>query len=203
MFFAVEMSETELRRKKRRFYLAGAIMLLIGAASIAMPLAASFAIETALGLLLLCVGLCNAVSAFAGFKSGDKPVQETVMATVSFLAGAIFVLRPTAGVMTISFLLAAYFLVDGVVKIIGYFNIMKLGGSVWLLVSGVLGILLAFMMWKNVFTGAAVIGIILGLDLIVGGTALVFLGKGCAKCIEGLKAAKQPSAQLKDDGAKL
>ena len=45
MFFAVEMSETELRRKKRRFYLAGAIMLLIGAASIAMPLAASFAID--------------------------------------------------------------------------------------------------------------------------------------------------------------
>ena len=78
MFFAVEMSETELRRKKRRFYLAGAIMMLIGAASIAMPLAASFAIETALGLLLLCVGVGSVVAMLAtgalSARYGSRPV---------------------------------------------------------------------------------------------------------------------------------
>ena len=191
MFFAVSsFNEEELNRKKHRFYLAGAVMLAIGIASIAMPLAASFAIETALGLLLLCVGLCNAVGAFAGFKGGEKPIQETVMAVISFMAGAIFILRPTAGVMTIGYLLAAYFLADGVVRIIGYFNVMKIGGSVWMLVSGILGIILSVMMWKNVFTGAAMIGIILGLDLILGGTALIFLGRGCAKSIRELKALK-------------
>ena len=195
MFFAITMTEEELRRKKFRYSLAGAIMLMIGVASIAMPLAASFAIETALGLLLLCVGLCNAIGAFAGFKSGDKPLQMTVMAVISFLAGAIFILRPAAGVMTISILLAAYFLVDGVVRIIGYFSVIKIGGSVWMLVSGVLGIILAVMMWKNVFTGAAVIGIILGLDLIMGGTALLFLGRGCARCLKELKEQNNSPSQ--------
>ena len=48
------------------------------------------------------------------------------------------------------------------------------------MLSGILGIILAFMMWQNVFTGAAVIGIILGINLIFSGMSLIMLGRGCS-----------------------
>ena len=82
--------------------------------------------------------------------------------------------------MTLSILLAAYFLIDGVTKIVEYFRVKSIGGSLWIMLSGILGIILAFMMWQNVFTGAAVIGIILGINLIFSGMSLIMLGRGCS-----------------------
>ena len=102
------------------------------------------------------------------------------MAVISIAAGIVFLAHPLAGVMTLSILLAAYFLVDGITKIIEYFRVKAIGGSLWILLSGVLGVVLAFMMWKNFFTGAAVIGIMLGIDLIFSGMGLILLGRGCS-----------------------
>lgn len=185
MLFAGNFSADDLKKSKKRFYWIGGIMLAIGLVSLSMPMLASFAIETFIGCLLLSVAFCNAFGAFTGFKSGDKPWQQTFMAIISFAAGVIFLTHPLAGVFTLSILLAAYFMVDGVTKVMEYFRVREIGGSLWILVSGILGIVLAFMMWRNFFTGAAVIGIILGVDLIFSGVALLLLGKGCSEASKG------------------
>ena len=185
MLFAGNVTKDDLKKSKKRFYWIGGIMLAIGLLSLAMPLLASFAIETMVGFLLLSVGLCNAFGSFTGFKNGDKPWQQTFMAVISFAAGFIFLTHPLAGVFTLSILLAAYFMVDGVTKVVEYFRIREIGGSIWILVSGALGIILAFMMWRNFFTGAAVIGVILGIDLVFSGVSFLLLGKGCSEASKG------------------
>ncbi|MDO5115092.1 MAG: DUF308 domain-containing protein [Synergistaceae bacterium] len=186
MFFTGNMSRDELIRNKKRFYLVGGVMLFIGFVSVSMPMLASFAIETLLGFFLLAVGFCNAFGAFSAARSGDSPWQQAFMAVISIAAGFIFLTHPLAGVMTLSVLLAFYFLVDGIAKIFEYFRLRSIGGSVWMLFSGLLGIALAFMMWKNFFSGAAVIGIILGIDLIFGGISLILLGRGCSELAKRL-----------------
>lgn len=84
--------------------------------------------------------------------------------------------------MTLSMLLSAYFLVEGVAKIVEYFRVRAVSGSVWLLVLGTLSALLAFIMWSNIIRGASMIGIILGVNFIVSGIAFLILGrKNCSK----------------------
>ena len=163
MLFTGNFSKDDLAKSKKRFYWVGGIMLVIGFLSLSMPMLASFAIETLLGFFLLAIGFGNAFGAYSAIRSG-----------------IVFLAHPLAGVMTLSILLAAYFLVDGITKIIEYFRVKAIGGSLWILLSGVLGVVLAFMMWKNFFTGAAVIGIILGIDLIFSGMGLILLGRGCS-----------------------
>ena len=156
-------------------------MLALGFGSLAMPLLASLAVETLLGCMLLAVGSGSAFGAFSAVRSGDSPWQQAFMAVISVAAGIIFLTHPLAGVMTLSMLLAAYFLIDGVTKIAEYFRIREIGGSLWILLSGLLGVALAFMMWNNWLTGASMIGVVLGIDLVFSGVSLILLGRGCSK----------------------
>ena len=102
----------------------------------------------------------------------------------AFVAGFLFITKPLAGVLTLSILLSAYFLVDGVTKIIQYWNIRHIDGAIWTLVSGILALVLAWLMWQNMVTGIAMIGVVLGVDFIFGGMSMIFLGKGCSQAAE-------------------
>lgn len=174
-------TKEDLVKSKRRFYLIGGLMLFMGFVSLSMPLLASFAIETLVGGLLLAVGFAQALGAFRGFSDGDKPWQQTFMAVISLAAGFIFFAHPLAGVATLSMLLSFYFMFDGIMKIMEYFRLRSIGGSLWILLSGALGVILAVMMWKNVFTGASMIGILLGVNLIFSGMSFILLGRGCSE----------------------
>ena len=62
-------------------------------------------------------------------------------------------------------------------KIIQYWNIRHIDGAIWTLVSGILALVLAWLMWQNMVTGIAMIGVVLGVDFIFGGMSLIFLGR--------------------------
>ena len=83
MFFTGKFSKEDLKKNKRRFYFIGALMLLLGLISLTMPLLASFAVETIIGLLLIAVAFSQGWSAFRGFSDGGKPWQETIMAVAA------------------------------------------------------------------------------------------------------------------------
>ena len=170
-----------LEKARKRFYWTGGIMLVIGFISLSVPMLASFAVETFCGLMLMAVAFANGAAAFSAVRTGGSPWQSAFMAVISFAAALIFLIHPLAGMLTLSFLLSAYFFIDGVTRVIEFFRVRSIGGSVWILASGTLGIMLAVMMWKNYFTGISMIGIVLGIDLIFCGMSLLVLGRGCSE----------------------
>ena len=163
MLFSEKMTKEYLLKNKTRFYWTGALMLLTGFIALWMPLVASFAIEMLVGWILVVAGCAQAYGAYKAFKDKTKPL---------------------AGVLTLLILLSAYFLVDGVTKIIQYWNIRHIDGAIWTLVSGILALVLAWLMWQNMVTGIAMIGVVLGVDFIFGGMSLIFLGRGCSQAAE-------------------
>ena len=181
MAFISKSSKEYLEKSKKRLYLFGGITLFIGFLSLAMPLLASFAVEALVGGLLLAVGINEGIGAFRCFKDGDNPWQQLFMAVISLAAGLIFLFRPLAGVMTLSILLSAYFLIDGVTKVVEYFRLREVKGSIWILISGILGIILAFLMWKNIFTGIVMVGVLFGVNLVFSGMCMILLGRACSK----------------------
>ena len=199
-----EISKESLAKGKRRSYLIGALSLIMGIISIAMPLLASFAVETLVGGLLFGIAVCEGIIAMRCFSDGSSPWLAVFMTVISFAAGLIFIIFPVAGVKTLSFLLAAYFLVDGIVKILEYARLHSIGGSIWLLISGLIGVVLAFMMWRNFFTGATVIGTLLGLNLIIGGLCFIVFGRGCSAAAKDIGSAQtqDQTEAPKDDTTK-
>lgn len=181
MFYNTMFNTEDLCKLKKRMYIMGTIFLIAGIAALSMPLLASLAVETTVGCLLLMTALSGAIGAFRGFKDGDTPWQEIVITIAAFIIAMIFLFRPLAGMFTMSMLLLAYFLVDAIAKISGYFKLRKVQNSVWVLVSGLLSLALAYMMWTNQATSLAMIGIILGINLTSGGLSLLFTGYGCSK----------------------
>ena len=162
-------------------YIVGGLFLVLGLLSLTMPLLASYAIETLVGCLILAVAFSNALGAFRGFGDGDKPWQEVVMAIACFVIAMIFLFKPLAGLLTLSMLLFVYFLIDGISKISGYFRLRSVQNSIWLLVSGLLSMLLSYMMWSNFATSLSMIGIILGINLTFTGCSFIMMGYGCSK----------------------
>lgn len=181
MFFMCELDEKNVKKSKNRFYLIGGLMALVGILALARPLMVSFAIETFIGALLLVTGIFQAIASFKGFSDGDRPWQQIFMAILAFATGFIFFAKPLAGALTIALLLSVYFLLEGIFKIMEYFSVRKIPGSGWILFSGIIAILLAIIMWNNLITATAMIGIIFGVNMLFGGISFLLLGHGCSK----------------------
>ena len=138
MLISENLTKEDLLKNKTRFYWTGALMLFTGFIALWMPLMASFAIELLLGWLLVVAGCAQAYGAYKAFKDKTGGWWEVFSSLCAFVAGFLFITKPLAGVLTLSILLSAYFLVDGVTKIIQYWNIRHIDGAIWTLVSGIL-----------------------------------------------------------------
>ncbi|MDO4987414.1 MAG: DUF308 domain-containing protein [Synergistes sp.] len=186
MLFANRFTKEEMQKSRTRFLIIGVLMLIIGFISLAAPYVASLAIETMIAFSLIAVGISNAITAFQSFRNAAKPWFEIVMAVISIVTGYIMLTHPLSGEITIAVMLAAYFLASGVSSVANYFALHSFGGSVWLLISGIISIVLSVVMWKNLLGATAVIGIIFGINLIYTGIAMLILSKGCDRICKRL-----------------
>ena len=77
-------------------------------------------------------------------------------------------------IMTV--LLIVFFVVEGISKIIFALNIRPFPGWLWVLLSGVVGLLLGAYLWANMpLSSEWVLGVLLGIQLICEGAALAYL----------------------------
>jgi uncharacterized membrane protein HdeD (DUF308 family) len=99
-------------------------------------------------------------------------------AVLALVAGLLILFYPLAGTALLAFFLGLYLLLDGVSLIGLALDQRKRGSARWalLLASGIVDILLAVLLFALGGVGSAiVIGVILGLDLIVAGAALLMV----------------------------
>ncbi|MDF2096780.1 HdeD family acid-resistance protein [Aquibaculum arenosum] len=165
-----------IRRHVTGFLLYGAVLCLLGLFAILAPSFAAVAISLLLGWLLLIAG---ALGIFAVFRSGSSEPgywSNLLMSVVFLLAGATLLWRPLAGVLTLTIILAAYFLATGLFKLgaaARYRSTMARGWT-WMLVSGVIDLVLGLLIVFGL-PGSAdwVLGLLVGINLLFTGLALV------------------------------
>lgn len=162
---------------KRRFLWVGVVQLIVGVLSLAAPVVASFSIELFVGAMLFVVGVVWGWNAIKGSGEGEKTWSQVFMSVISIIAGLLFLFRPLTGVFTLSFLLAVYLIMDGVVKIGEYFRLKEFNGSFWLVFSGIVGIFLAIIILSNFWSGIAILGIMFGIDQIFSGVTLIMIAR--------------------------
>ena len=153
------------------------LLILLGIAAIVTPLFAGLFVATVIGVILLISGAVGLFSAFSGGAHVHKG-WSILSAVIALVVGLLILINPLVGASALTLLLAIYLLVDGV-SLIGLAMDQRTRGSgrwTLLLVSGIIDIALAVLIFFLGSVGSAVVvGLIVGIDLIAAGIALLML----------------------------
>ena len=102
---------------------------------------------------------------------------------ILMIIGGIWVIgNPDMGLEALTVVMAVYFIIDGLTQLIYSLSLMPIGGGMFLLLSGLIGIglgVLIFMKFPE--SSSYAIGIYLGIKLIVDGITLALTGKAVYK----------------------
>jgi uncharacterized membrane protein HdeD (DUF308 family) len=159
----------------RMFLIEGIILLILGLAAIALPPIAGIATALLLGWLFLLGGIVGLIATF-GQKNAPGFWWALLSAAISVLAGGILLASPAAGVATLTYVLIAFFLIDGLLIIVLAFEHRRelSGRWEWMMLGGVMDLILAGIIIAGLpGTLAWALGLLVGIDLVFGGVSLI------------------------------
>ena len=100
---------------------------------------------------------------------------QLISVILAILVGLLFLRDPAQGMLTIT-LLIVFFMIEGISKVAFALTIRPFPHWGWVLASGLVGILLALILWANLpVTAVWLIGLLLGINLISVGAAIAYL----------------------------
>lgn len=157
------------------FLVEGAVLVVLGALAIVVPLIAGLTVTIILGWLLIVAGM---VGLFATYNARNAPgfAWAMISAVLALVAGVVLLWNPAAGLVTLTLVLMAYFIIDGVTNIALAIAHRREVSSrwEWLAFNGVVDLALAVIIIIGL-PGAVtwILGLLVGVDLVIGGTALI------------------------------
>lgn len=159
----------------------GALSILAGILALANPLAATLTAEQLAGWMFLFVGILQVFAVFQQDDWGGR-IWAILIALAFIVLGVMLLGRPLEGILSLTLTVAALFLVTGIFRVVMAFSLRGTSAFWLVLVSGLLSVLLALMIFGN-FPASAVtiLGILLAIELISNGIALIaFSGTAAA-----------------------
>ncbi len=154
----------------------GILQIVAGVLALFAPLAGGIVTTIMIGAGLLAAGVAGLVAAFQADSFGTG-VLAFLWALVLAAGGVGFLFNPGAALATLTLVAAAMFLVSGIAQVIGGFQMRPDKGWGWLLTGGVLGVLMAVMVWRSFpFSGVWFIGTLVGIQLLFTGMSTLTLG---------------------------
>lgn len=165
-----------LKEHKGWFKTAGIILLVLGFFSVLLPLVATMVFETMFGVMFLIGGITLLLQSFQCRRWRGFLLQ--MFGGVLYTGVGVFLLLyPLAGVLTLTAVLAAFFLVQGAFRIVLALQIRDTKNWGWMWVSGLATVLLGVVIYGSLPTSATwAIGLLVGIDFIFAGSALVAVG---------------------------
>ena len=157
------------------FLIEGAVLVVLGAAAILLPGIATLAATIFFGWLLVIGGGVGLVTTLMGRRAPGF-VWSLLSAVIAIAAGIILIGWPMSGMLSLTLVLAAFLAIDGFVSIFYALEHRRHASQrwIWVLVNGVLDLFLAglILLWLP-HSAVWVLGLLLGIDLVFGGTSLI------------------------------
>ena len=159
-----------------KLYLAeGILLLVLGAVAILVPPIATLAVTIVLGWLFLISGLMGLVTSF-WMRRAPGFLWSLISALLGVVVGFMLLASPLSGIFSLTLVLIAFFVIEGVVSIMFALDHKReLSGKWgWMVVSGVVDLVLAVMIFAGLpATATWAIGLLVGINMIFGGSALI------------------------------
>lgn len=166
---------TTLREHSTFFLVEGIILLILGALAILLPPIATLTLTFFLGWIFLVSGLIGWVTTL-GARGAPGFWWSLISAVLATAAGLILLVRPVGGAISLTLLLIAFFVIEGIASIMFAIDHRKQlsGRWEWMLISGIIDLVLAAIIFMGLpGTATWALGVLVGVNLIFGGAALI------------------------------
>jgi uncharacterized membrane protein HdeD (DUF308 family) len=162
--------------------LTGILLIIFGVIAIATPAVAGTAVVFVIGAVLLIAGIVQFVQGLRE-ESWLSKLVPLVLGLVTALCGVGVLGHPLLGLGFLTLLLAAFFVVEGIWKIIASFSYRPAPGWLFMLASGAIGLVLGVLIWNQwPLSGLLAVGILVGVDLLMTGMSMVALSTTVGRC---------------------
>ena len=157
------------------FLVEGIILLVLGAAAIIVPVIATLAFTLFIGWLFLISGVVGLITTF-WMRNAPGFWWSLLSGVVGIAAEIVLILWPISGTVSLTLLLIAFFLVEGIVTLMYAFeHRAQLSGRWgWMLASGIVDLILAGIIFAGLpETATWALGLLVGINLLFGGVAMI------------------------------
>lgn len=164
-----------VREHWKAFLFEGILLAILGLAAIIVPPLASLAVTIFLGWMFLISGIGGLIITFWA-RQMPGFWWSLISAALAVLAGIVLLMRPVQGTLTLTIVVGAYFLAEGVATIMYALEhrreLSQRWG--WMLTAGLMDIIVAGVIIAGL-PGSALwaIGLLVGLNLMFGGATLI------------------------------
>src|SRR5262249_44980818 len=157
------------------FLVVGIILGVLGILSIVVPPLATIGVTILIGWLFLISGIAGLITTF-GARHAPGFWWALLSAILGIAAGIVLLIWPISGAISLTFLLIAFFIIEGVLSIMYALEHKRelTGQWGWMLVSGIIDLILAVMIFAGLpGTAAWALGLLVGIHMLFGGSALM------------------------------
>jgi uncharacterized membrane protein HdeD (DUF308 family) len=151
------------------------LLIVFGFLAIALPFATSFGVVVVIAWLIVLSGGFQFIHAFQS-KGAGSILWKLLVAIVYLIAGIYFLMNPVIGVAGFTLALAIFFVAEGVMDLVAYFQDRNARGSGWILADGVITLILGLLVWRQWPSSSLwVIGTLVGISMIFTGTTRLMI----------------------------
>jgi uncharacterized membrane protein HdeD (DUF308 family) len=158
------------------FLIEGVVLVILGAAAILVPVLATITFTLFIGWLFLISGVVGLITTLWMHQRVPGFWWSLLSALIGIAAGVVLLLWPISGSLSLTLLLTAFFIVEGVASImyaIEHRNQLS-GRWGWMLVSGIIDLILAAIIIVGLpGTAFWALGLLVGINLLFGGVAMI------------------------------
>jgi uncharacterized membrane protein HdeD (DUF308 family) len=158
------------------FLIEGIVLLILGAAAIVLPELATITFTIFIGWIFLISGVVGLITTLWMHTRVPGFWWSLLSALIGIAAGVLLLIWPLTGVLSLTLVLSAFFIVEGVASIMYAFEHRnQLSGRWgWMLISGIIDLILAAIIIAGLpGTAAWALGLLVGINMLFGGAALI------------------------------
>jgi uncharacterized membrane protein HdeD (DUF308 family) len=164
-----------LHRHWKLYLFEGLLLLVLGVVAVVIPPLATLTVTILFGWLFLISGIMGLFTSF-WMRAAPGFWWSLISAALGVLIGGMLLARPVTGAFSLTLLLIAFFVVEGVASIMFALDHRRemSGQWGWMLVSGIVDLVLSAMILAGLpSTAAWALGLLVGINMVFGGVALI------------------------------
>jgi uncharacterized membrane protein HdeD (DUF308 family) len=162
------------------------VMIILGFVATVMPIATGIGISILVGWAMVLGGFSYLAYAFAAQGAGSF-IWRVLVGAFYIVGGGYLAFHPGLTLASLTLLVAAIFLVEGITEVVTFFQFSSIPGSGWTLFDGIVTIFLAYMIWRPwPVSSVWAIGTLVGVNLIFSGFTRLMYSVGAKKTIQAI-----------------
>jgi len=168
----------------------GVLLVVLGMLAVGSPVLAAVAVNAVLAWLIVLAGIVHLILAFQAHRAGSL-IWRLLVGLAYVFFGVYLIAHPALGVASLTLLLAALFLIEGIFDLALFFQARSIGGSSWILIDGVITLLLGLMIYLQWPSSSAwAIGTLVGVSMIISGVTRIMLSLTVRKITAGVSSSR-------------